>query len=130
LWSWLRKRPGSFEDDNFVWTGTGFIEPTVSLSDPNREQTRASDEFFAGVALAAAAAALIALIQEFSDGTRRHRPAAVLAEGVRPVPDGSAAQRSVATVDDAATDIPDGQDPEVHQAPMSPGEERAGPAEE
>ena len=52
-----------------MWTGTGFIEPTVSLSDPNRDQTRASDEFFAGVALAVAAAALIALIQEFSDGT-------------------------------------------------------------
>jgi hypothetical protein len=64
---------GAFENGNFVWTGTGSIEPTLSLSDPNSDQARQSDAFYAGIALAIAAAALIALIQELPKGRRRRQ---------------------------------------------------------
>jgi hypothetical protein len=62
---------GSFLYDNFVWSGTGFIEPTLALSDPNIDATRGNDDFLAGIALAVAAAALIALIQELRLEKRR-----------------------------------------------------------
>jgi hypothetical protein len=40
------------------------MEPTLSASDPSVNETRANDDFLAGVAFAVAAAALIAIIQE------------------------------------------------------------------
>jgi hypothetical protein len=56
---------GSFQYNNFVWSGTGFTEPTLALSDPKSDAGRADDYFLSGVALAVAASAFIALVQEF-----------------------------------------------------------------
>ena len=63
---------GSLQGLNFAWVGGTIMEPTVSASDPASVQARSNDDFLAGVALAVAAAALIALIQELP---RRLRPA-------------------------------------------------------
>ena len=54
----------SLQGFSFAWVGGTTIEPTLSASDPNAVQSRADDDLFAGVALAVAAAALLALIQE------------------------------------------------------------------
>jgi hypothetical protein len=62
---------GSFENGNFVWRGTGYIEPTLALSDPNSDQARSSDAFLAGVAFAVAAAAFIAFVQELPERRRK-----------------------------------------------------------
>jgi len=63
---------GNFQDGNFLWSGSGYIEPTAYLSNPASDNGRAIDEFISGVALAVAATALIALIQEI----RRDSPGA------------------------------------------------------
>lgn len=55
---------GAFQDGNFLWSGTGYIEPTAYLSNPASDNSRANDGFIAGVALAVAATAFIALVQE------------------------------------------------------------------
>jgi hypothetical protein len=55
---------GSFENGNFVWTGSGYMEPTVQLSDPSSDQARTNDALLAGIALAVAGAAVIAFLQE------------------------------------------------------------------
>jgi hypothetical protein len=62
---------GSFENGNFVWTGTGYVEPTVQLSDPGSDQARTNDAFLAGVALAVAGAAVIAFLQELPQRRRK-----------------------------------------------------------
>jgi hypothetical protein len=62
---------GSFDNGNFMWTGTGYIEPTVAMSDPNTDQERSSDELLAGIAIGVAASAFIAFLQELPRGARR-----------------------------------------------------------
>jgi hypothetical protein len=64
---------GSFDNGNFMWSGTGYIEPTVAMSDPNVDQTRSSDELLAGIALGIAASAFIAFLQELPRGAKRRR---------------------------------------------------------
>jgi hypothetical protein len=59
---------GTFQDDNFLWSGSGYIEPTAYLSDPGNDSDRSTDVFLSGVALAALIGAAIALVQEFRRG--------------------------------------------------------------
>jgi len=76
---------GAFQDGNFLWSGTGYIEPTAYLSNPASDNSRANDGFIAGVALAVAATAFIALVQEVKrrDADGGVRPAAT-AEATAP----------------------------------------------
>jgi hypothetical protein len=64
---------GSFDNGNFLWSGTGYIEPTLAMSDPNIDQVRATDDLLAGVALGIAASVFIAFVQELPRGARRRR---------------------------------------------------------
>lgn len=64
---------GAFTSGGYLWTGEGFIEPTVSLSDPASDAARSQDALLAGVALAIGASAVIAFIQELPRTARRRR---------------------------------------------------------
>ena len=55
---------GTFQDGNFLWSGSGYIEPTAYMTNPVSDNSRANDEFISGVALAVAATAFVALMQE------------------------------------------------------------------
>ena len=55
---------GTFQDGNFLWSGNGYIEPTAYMTNPVSDNSRANDEFISGVALAVAATAFVALMQE------------------------------------------------------------------
>jgi hypothetical protein len=80
---------GSFDNGNFTWSGTGYIEPTVSMSDPNVDQARSSDELLAGIALGIAASAFIAFLQELPRSIRRgHKRRAAQADA-QPAPGGA-----------------------------------------
>jgi hypothetical protein len=67
---------GTAEGANFAWTGSFGLSPVLRTSDRDAEDRRSRNEFYSGIALATAAAALIALIQELPDrfSLRRKRP--------------------------------------------------------
>ena len=52
---------------DYIWQGDYGLAGTLTAINPSAEESRASDEFYSGIALATAAAALIALLQEFKD---------------------------------------------------------------
>jgi hypothetical protein len=64
---------GSLQGTSYDWTGGQSMEPTLTASDPAANQSRADDQFLAGVAFAVAAAAVIALVQELPRKLRRSR---------------------------------------------------------
>lgn len=52
---------------DYIWQGDYGLAGTLTAINPSAAESRASDEFYSGIALATAAAALIALLQEFKD---------------------------------------------------------------
>jgi hypothetical protein len=58
---------GTLVGDNFVWTADYGITPFVSATKSDKIERRSTLEFYSGVALGLAAAALLALLQEFRD---------------------------------------------------------------
>jgi hypothetical protein len=50
-----------------VWTGSYGLSPQLSATDRDVEASRSHEEFYAGIAFAVAASALVALMQELPD---------------------------------------------------------------
>jgi hypothetical protein len=67
---------GRVQGGGFVWTAPGELSPVLSTTNRDLNDARGRDEFYSGVALATAAAALIALVQEGPERFRfwRRRP--------------------------------------------------------
>jgi hypothetical protein len=58
---------GTVVNGDFVWSGSYGVDPVLSAVNRDAEEHRARDEFLSGVALATAAAAFVALVQEAPD---------------------------------------------------------------
>ncbi|MGH3162187.1 MAG: hypothetical protein ACRDOC_09915 [Streptosporangiaceae bacterium] len=58
---------GLVDAGNFIWRGDYGLAGLLTAIDPSAAGSRDADEFFSGIALATAAAALIALLQECKD---------------------------------------------------------------
>jgi hypothetical protein len=61
----------SFSSNNVAWQGVGELSPTLTAIEVGVPDTRAKYTFLAGVALAVATGALIALLQELNASRRR-----------------------------------------------------------
>ena len=58
---------GTLQGDQFTWTGGFGLSPILQIEQLTAADTRSTEVFMAGVTLALAAAALIALVQEMRD---------------------------------------------------------------
>lgn len=77
----------SFSSYNVAWQGVGELSPTLTAIEIGVSDTRSNNTFLAGVALAIAAGALIALLQELN--AIRRRPEDQADEPVERPPDAS-----------------------------------------
>lgn len=64
---------GHFSGRDFEWQGSLSLDPSLTATTPNATETQSSDDLFAGIFIATAAAAGIALAQELAARARRRR---------------------------------------------------------
>jgi hypothetical protein len=64
---------GSSDGSEFIWQGANNLYPVLTAVNPSAESAHANDLFLAGIFLATAAAAFIAVFQEGPDKWRRRR---------------------------------------------------------